>query len=411
MGFASIDDLVGELTGQGKHWRADFVKAYASSGGAGTAGRWYDLQYFDGNPSKNYAPGNYIRNGDFLGGTMGWTVGSSYWAFTPATHLMTRTANADVSTLSQNTSCVNGTSYSVVYTITRTAGGVTISLGGTAGTQRTAAGTYRETIVCGSDTNAPLVITPDATFAGTVDVVAVTQDLAFTPYTDTTVDNVLWHGGNVSGDTKHAVNVGAWTQGSTGAPSVLQIVDLLGVYPRIQTNLATLQTLSNTQTLPRYTDGKGVRAYFAINTTNGANAQNFVMSYTNQDDVTGRSLGAVVANTASAYQSHIGHSGTGASNFGPFLPLMATDQGIKSVQSCQFSAASASAGFIDLVLCKPILTIPITTAYVAAERNLLTQLPSLPRIYDGAVLGFLVFAGAAIATSVQFQGYIDLAWG
>jgi len=221
----------------------------------------------------------------------------------------------------------------------------------------------------------------------------------------------VFHGGNVSPDTKHLLNFGAWTQTATGVPSVLMLVDFLGCYPRIQTNLATVQNLNNTLTLPRYTDGAGVRPFFVINTTNGANAQNFSMTYTNSANEGSRSLGANVANTASAIVSHMSYSGTAAGNYGPFLPLAGGDAGVRSVQSAQFSAASASAGFIDLVLCKPIASIPLTTAFVAAERNLLSQLFSLPKVEDGAVLGFLTHAGAAMAAGTQFQGYLDFGYG
>lgn len=412
MGFSSLDDLISEATVNGKTFRQDWIKNY--SGGVVVAGRWYDLTYFGGNPAA-YTHGNMVYNGNFDGGAGGWSLSSSNVAWTAATQLLTKTG-AGAETITQNTDCVNGVAYSVVYTIAgyTGTGNIVISLGGTNGTNRTANGTFRETITCGATSNAPLVISiPSTVSSVTIDTVAVTRDLGFTPYTDSGIGREagFWHGGNVSTDTKHMTNIGAWTQVAVGAPAVIQIVDMLGCYPRIRTDLATSQTLNNTLSLPRYADGAGVRAYYAINTTNGLNAQNFSMNYTNTVPTAGRTLGAAVANTASAIQSHIGHSGTAAGNFGPFLPLAGGDAGVRSVQSCQFSAASASAGFIDLVLCKPIVSIPITTAFVASERNLLSQLFSLPKIQDGAVLGVLVQSGAVITGGTQFQGYCDFVFG
>lgn len=413
MGWSSVDDYIAEATG-GKFYRADVFKQWASLGTV-VAGRWYDYLSCSGNPMEQWQPGNYALNGHFLGGAANWTLGSANWAWTQATHLLTRTANADASTVSQNTPCTNGVTYSVVYTLTRSAGSITVSLGGTAGTTRSAAGTFRESIVCGATANAPLTFTPDGTFAGTIDVVAVTRDLAFTPLSDVAnavgSDHAIYHGGNVSSDTKHLVNAGFWVNAAVHAPCVIQIVDLLGVYPRIMTNSGTAQSLNNTATLPRYTDGKGVRAYYSLGVAPGANAQTFTMAYTNQADASGRAPGATVANTASAIVSHLHHSGVAANNFGPFLPLAAGDTGIKSVQSVTLSAASASAGELNLFLCRPIATIPVTTAFVAAERDFFNQLPSLPRIYDGACLGFLVFSGGVIAAGNGFQGYLDFAWG
>ena len=414
MGFSSIDDLISEMS-SGKFQRLDFMKNVSGIGTV-VAGRSYDSSQLPiTGTAVNFAHGNYIYNYDFLAGTAGWTLGSANWAWTAATHLLTRTANADVSTVSQNTACQTGTSYSVVYTMTRSAGGLTVSLGGTNGTQRTAAGTYRETISCGATAGAPLTFTPDASFAGTIDIIAVTRDLAFTPYTEAgTVSGkdlgLGYHGGDVSTDTKHIVNIGAWTNLAASAPATLTLVDMLGVYPRIATNSGSLQTLNNDLTLPRYTNGVGVRGYLVLNASNGANAQNTTIQYTNSDDVGSRSLGTVVSNTASAIVSHIYHSGVAAGNSGPFLPLAGGDKGIKSVQSVTLSAASASAGFVDLVLVKPLCTIPLTAAFYTNERDLLNQLPSLPRVYDGACLNFIISSGAVMAASV-YQGYIDFAWG
>jgi hypothetical protein len=412
MGFSSLDDLISESTVAGKTYRQDWIKNY--SGGVVVAGRWYDMTYFGGNPAA-YTHGNMVYNGNFDGGAGGWTLSSANVAWTAATQLLTKTG-AGAETISQNTDCVNGVSYSVVYTIAgyTGSGNIVVSLGGTNGTARTTNGTFRENIVCGATANAPLVVSiPGTVSSVTIDSIAVTRDLGFTPYSGDGIGREagFWHGGDVSPDTKHMLNIGAWTQAAAGAPAVIQIVDMLGCYPRIPTNLATSQTLNNSLSLPRYTNGNGVRAYFAINTTNGANAQNFTMSYTNTTPTSGRTLGAAVANTASAIQSHIGHSGTAAGNFGPFLPLAGGDAGLRSVQSCQFSAASASAGFVDLVLCKPIVSIPLTTAFVASERNLLSQLFSLPQIQDGAVLGILIQSGAVISAGTQFQGYCDFAFG
>lgn len=45
------------------------------------------------------------------------------------------------------------------------------------------------------------------------------------------------------------------------------------------------------------------------------------------------------------------------------------------------------------------------------ERDLLNQLPSLPKIDDGACLVWLYMSGAATAGSTQFSGHIQSVWG
>lgn len=220
----------------------------------------------------------------------------------------------------------------------------------------------------------------------------------------------IYHGGNVSTDTKHLVNISAMSAVATAVPGMLMLVDMLLYYPGISMNSSSAQNLTNTNTLTRYTDGAGVRAYLVIQTTSGATAHNIAMSYTDQGGTAGNTLPVTVACTASAIAPHITHSGTAANNYGPFLPLASGDTGIRSVQSVTLSAASL-AGTAALVLCRPLATIPITTASIAAERDLMNQLPSLPRIYDGACLTWLYFSGAATAASTNFFMSTDFAWG
>lgn len=219
----------------------------------------------------------------------------------------------------------------------------------------------------------------------------------------------LQNGGNVSTDTKHLLNASVISAVATAVPSQLMLVDMQGYYPGINMNVATSQTLLGTPTL-RYASGAGIRASLVVTATTGATAHNLSMSYTNQDGTAGRTMPVTISCTASAITPHITHSGTGANNYGPFLPLASGDRGIQSVQSVQLSAASL-AGTAALVLYKPLMTIPLTTVSVASERDFLNQIPSLPQIKDGACLTWLYFAGAATAASTNIYGSLDMAWG
>ncbi len=217
------------------------------------------------------------------------------------------------------------------------------------------------------------------------------------------------HGGNVSTDTKHILNVSALTGVATGVPSVLMLVDLQGYWPGISLNSATAQTLTGTPTL-RYSNGAGCRLFGVVTAASGATAHNLALSYTDQAGNAGNALPVTVAMTASAINGHIGHSGTAANNYGPFLPLANGDTGVQNVASVTISAASGS-GTMALCLAKPLLTLPLTTVSVAAERDLMNQLPSLPQVKDGACLVWLYFAGAATAASTNFYGSADFGWG
>jgi hypothetical protein len=218
----------------------------------------------------------------------------------------------------------------------------------------------------------------------------------------------LPHGGNVSPDTKHILNVQALTGVATGVPGQLMLVDLQGYWPGISNNSAVAQTLTGTPSL-RYTNGAGCRLFWVQTATAGATAQNIAVSYSNTTPTSGRTLPVTVAMTASAITPHISHSGTAANNYGPFLPLANGDTGVSNVASVTMSAANTGTG--ALCLAKPLLTLPLTTVSVAAERDLLNQLPSLPRVMDGACLTWLYFAGAATAANTNFYGAAEFGWG
>jgi hypothetical protein len=176
---------------------------------------------------------------------------------------------------------------------------------------------------------------------------------------------------------------------------------------------STAEQAVTSTTLPRYADGKGVMAYVVNSVVTGVGTPTFKIKYTNTADVAARWTPAtptLPTLTASSVNGPIPYSGTGAGKMGPFLPLAAGDQGIKSVQSIQLSA-TATSGVMNLVLCKPLAVMPVTTIGVACERDFLNQLPSLPRIYDGANLHWLLYAGAAIPTGSVYMGHIDTIWG
>jgi hypothetical protein len=239
-------------------------------------------------------------------------------------------------------------------------------------------------------------------------------NLAFQALTDTTANATgIQHGGNVSPATKHIVNASAFTAAATVAPGILMLVDLLGWYRVTSVTTTTAQATNNTVTLPRYTDGAGVQAFiYNTNATAlGAATPNLSLGYTNSNGTASRATPATlpIGKTAAA-NGLILYSGTGSGKYGPFVPLQAGDSGIRSVQTIQNSISYVS-GEYAVVLCKPLLTLPITTLGVACERDLVNQMPSLPQIVDGACLTWLWYSGANTPTNSAFFGHLDFAWG
>lgn len=238
-------------------------------------------------------------------------------------------------------------------------------------------------------------------------------NLAFQQLTDATTNATgIPHGGNVGGGTgyKHLLNAAAQTAAAATAPCVLMLVDLLGFYPITSVTTTTAQTLNNTVTLPRYTDGAGVQAFLTPSTVMGAATPSLSIGYTNSNGTASRATPATlpIGNTAAAVTSIV-YSGTGAGKFGPFMPLAAGDAGIRSVQTVTISTSYVS-GVLNLVLCKPLLTLPITTLGVTAERDLVNQFASMPKVYDGACLAWLMLAGAATPVASPISGHLEFGW-
>jgi hypothetical protein len=218
------------------------------------------------------------------------------------------------------------------------------------------------------------------------------------------------NGGNVSSSLKHIVNMAAWSTAATGVPGTLMLVDVQGYWNGIDMNATGAQALSGTPTL-RYANGAGLRMFLAARATTGATAHNISYSYTNQAGTAGKTNPVTVAATASAIVPHIVHSGVAANNYGPFLPMASGDTGIQNVASVTLSAASGTASTAALVLCRPLAQITLSVAGLMTEKDLLNQIPSLPRIIDGACLGFLWGAGAATAAATTFAGSTEFVWG
>lgn len=167
-----------------------------------------------------------------------------------------------------------------------------------------------------------------------------------------------------------------------------------------------------TARLNRYTDGAGVLPIFwnTNATALGAATPNLSLGYTNSLGTPTRATPTVlpIGKTA-APNGLILYSGSGSGKYGPFVPLQTFDAGVQSIQTIQNSVSYVS-GEYSVGFCKPLLTLPMTTLGVAAERDLMNQLPSLPKVYDGAVLVWLLYNGANTPTNSPFYGHLDLGW-
>lgn len=110
----------------------------------------------------------YATNGAF-GSDTGWTKGAGW---TIGSGVATATGNISTA-LSQEVAVTAGKSYTVIFTATASNGSVTVSLGGTDGTERSTSSTFTENIIAGED---GILAFTGADFSGTIDNVLVYEN-------------------------------------------------------------------------------------------------------------------------------------------------------------------------------------------------------------------------------------------
>jgi hypothetical protein len=373
MTIQSMDQLITALTA-GQNYRSDWNKN-ALPTTAQTAGQWYDLGQGAGNPQ--------------IDSLIGSTTNLAHQSTSEST---TTTATTGALGGSISTTTFTDTTHS---TGRFTVGMILTGSGVTAGTQITALGT-------GTGAN-----------NGGTYTVNISQTVTSQTITGTAAAGSLPHGGDVSTSVKQITDASVFSAAVTTAPALFMLVDKLAQYTISSVTTTGAQNFTGAAAWPRYADGKGVRAYLVPSVVMGAGTPTATLSYTNPASTAGRltpSTPSLPVITTTSPVGSIPYSGTGVGKYGPFLPLAAGDPGIKSVESINFSATMVS-GCMNLVICKPLITIPVTTVGVAGERDFLNQLPSFPRVYDGANLQWLMYAGAATPVNSAFYGHLNTVWG
>lgn len=202
------------------------------------------------------------------------------------------------------------------------------------------------------------------------------------------------------GASEHLLSVSVWgNAGTLEAPAQYVIGDWLLYYPFVDGDSTDLQEFDNTVTLPRYTDGVGVRA-FIVAQGPGVATGTYTLSYTNQDGTAGRtSSGTVVLPTAAGF---VLTTGGGATNrIGPFVGLQGTDTGIRSVES--FAWTVAPGGIAAIVLVKPLASFLYAEIGTYAET---TWWPRMPEVADGACLHLLRHQTGATPAARTFGGML-----
>jgi len=165
--------------------------------------------------------------------------------------------------------------------------------------------------------------------------------------------------------------------------------------------------------LPRYTNGAGLNAIFfnPASTAMGAATPNLSLGYTNSEQTASRATPTVLpVGKTGATNSHILYTGaTAAGKYTYAVPRQGGDAGIAEINTIQNSTSYLS-GTYSVALYKELARLPITTTGVAAERNFRFEVPSMPRIYDGAALYWVYISGTTTPANAAFSGHLDIVW-
>lgn len=185
------------------------------------------------------------------------------------------------------------------------------------------------------------------------------------------------------------------------------LLDYLLYYPFIDGDSTDEQLLDNTVTLPRYSDGRGVKAMLVAQGTYTGNVA-YTIKYTNQDGVSGRISQRCITNTWGG-SSCVVSSGVAVGQYGWHIPLCEGDVGIRSIESLTFETPNG--GILSLVLVADLGAFQIREANAPAEKDfLIDQGLGMPVIQDGAYIGFIGSGAGSIASQI-FVGSLQSIWG
>lgn len=160
----------------------------------------------------------------------------------------------------------------------------------------------------------------------------------------------------------------------------------------------------------------GTEACFVVQTAPTAGGPNLTASsYTNSAGVAARAFQGSPTNgaAADAYATRILHSGNAAGRYGAFMPKQGADVGIRSIDSFTWSAGTAytGTGVVALCIVRPLADIAVPVTGMLSERDLVNQLFSLPKIDDGACLGWAMMSAGATTNNSPVTTNLDMAWG
>lgn len=382
MGFTSQDDLINQISVNGKYRRVDMFKTTAP---VHTAGGWHCLVGLGGFPNAGTFPGT-----DLLWAACNETTGDGTVVVGPPHGGAVESATKHILNVGASLVAAAGAPWQAK--LVDLQGYYRLSTTNVTGTgSRTLINS--NTFTASSSSGLLLTYTNDF------------KDLTKVRFTTTTTLPT----GLSAGTDYWLVRVSATT--ARVATSLANAI--------AGTVIAYTDAGTGTHTLTiqmRYPDGVGCEAFFVSQTAPTGGGPNLsASSYTNTAGTAGRAFqgSPTMGAAADAYATRILHSGNATGRYGAFLPKQAGDTGIKSIESFTWSGGTAytGTGVVALCIARPLLDIALPVTGMWSERDLVNQLPSMPQVLDGACLAWLLFGTGATTTASPFTAALDFGWG
>jgi hypothetical protein len=200
--------------------------------------------------------------------------------------------------------------------------------------------------------------------------------------------------------------------GATSSTQPLYLLDYLLYYPFADMDAAgDDQAMTQAAALPRYADGLGVQMMVVAQSPTVGGGR-FTITYTGSDDVqyTTNSMYCGAAQPSGAIVSAV----LGIGGLTPFVPLNAGVNGVKRVESVNFSVANG--GLCAVVLVRPLEvtqtleSVAVAGLGAAVEKEALRLRGGMVEIKDGAFLGLVGQGVAGSLASSPLVGTIETVW-
>lgn len=222
-------------------------------------------------------------------------------------------------------------------------------------------------------------------------------------------DGGFQHGGDVSPSTKYLRRITAICVAAAGVPQRLYLLDYLLFYPFVDMGTPDEQSMTNVQTLTRYTDGEGVQMMAVLVAPHGLVGDTFFVTYTNQDGTAGRVTPLHTMSTAIAVNGTILTTRQAGQGRAAFMTLQAGDTGVRSIEAVQCTAGT-DVGLFTMVLVKPLAELTVREITAPTEKDFyLDAGGKLPAIVDDAYLNFISCPNGSL-TGVPLFGDMTFIW-